>query len=186
MYLTTLTRAERAAVTDLTPEEIAALIYNHSLGVLSSAALRLALARATTPCDLIYFDIDFLHDLNSALGHSRADALLRPALQVRASDVIAGRTTEGDEIVVLAPVGQGVALAHRLRKALADAPLTRDEQQQLLTVTSGRVRGLSATFAVVPGAGDPVAALTVAEQAVEQRKRAGERGCITVITIAAS
>jgi GGDEF domain-containing protein len=181
MQLTsTLTIAEHSIMADLNPDELRALIHNASLGVLSSAALAIALQRTPLPRDLVYLDLDNLHDLNTALGHMRVNELLRPALQVRSTDAVAGRVAEGDELVILAPVEQGLALARRVLHAIQHAPLTTDERVRLLDTTGGRVLAPSATLAVVERADDLAQALARAERAVECQKRLGQRGCIVV------
>ncbi|MET0656681.1 MAG: DUF484 family protein [Steroidobacteraceae bacterium] len=100
--------------------------------------------RQGTGLTCLVIDVDRFKQINDGYGHLVGDMALREAAQrvnahTRNSDAAA--RFGGDEFVVLAPgigVEQGVALAERIRLAVADAPLhVADEISLPLTVSIG-------------------------------------------------
>lgn len=107
---------------------------------LDQAARRLARARAATqPQTLLLLDLDHFKSINEARGHLGGDQALRRVADACTSalpaDALFGRLG-GEEFAVLWPApdaAAAVALAERLRVAIADLP---EDQQDGLQVTA--------------------------------------------------
>lgn len=99
-------------------EIIERLSIDPSYGILTRAALEIDLAPREKEIRFVAFlDIDYLHDLNSRIGHDEANKKIRRALHLRASDVIlSGKWYSGDEIVILLS-GDPAAFCARLQEA---------------------------------------------------------------------
>lgn len=100
--------------------------------------------RQGTGLTCLLIDLDRFKQINDGHGHLVGDMALREAAQrvnAHTRDSDAAARFGGDEFVVLAPgigVEQGVALAERIRRAVADAPLrVSDEISLPLTVSIG-------------------------------------------------
>lgn len=135
--------------------------YDRTFGMLNRAGLDAYLARVRGACDVVFVDLDNVHALNDTLGPAELDRRVRLAFGgLRRSDSIAiGRWYSGDEIVILAALGDGPGLAQRLTQLLA-------EQQ------------LGATIAIQSTG--PVPAIAAAQRRVLLAKRAGDRGRILI------
>ena len=108
--------------------------------------------------DVIYADLDYLHERNETLGSDEVDRRMQQALRLRAADLLlAGRWKRGDEVLFLAAAGTGTGAALRLLAAL-------------------RAVDLSATCCVVPQAAHYVSAISTAHTCVTLAKRANLRG----------
>ena len=116
--------------------------------------------------DVVYADLDRLHEANEHLGHDEVDRRMRHALAVRETDVvIAGRWLSGDELVFLVPAGDGAKTAKRLQITL-------------------KAVGLSATWVVIPADVIPSygRAIARAMACVEHAKRMQLRGYVFIDT----
>lgn len=132
--------------------------FDPAFGMLTRAGLDARLDRLSSAVDILFVDIDQVHELNTRLGYNEVDRLIRSAFVMRSGDaIIVGRWYSGDEIIVVAPTGDGQGLAERLQLRL------------------GAV-GLSATIAVASAA--PRAAIESAKTQVQVAKRNGVRGCV--------
>lgn len=128
--------------------------YDPAFGMLSRAGVDARLRGVKGAYDVLFIDLDHVHEL----GYPAVDARVRAAFQLRRGDAqLIGRWYSGDEILVIAPAGDGVGLAQRLAQRLA-------------------AQGLSATIAVAGGGAQRAIAQAAAE--VQQAKRAGVRGCV--------
>lgn len=82
---------------------------------------------------VISFDLDDLKQLNSATGNQlRTDELINPALVVRGSDILIGKSDGGDGFFVIAPVADGSGLVERIRVTLSKAALTDEERARFM------------------------------------------------------
>lgn len=115
------------------------------------------LNRMRGPVDIVFVDIDGMHDLNAQLGYDQVNARIRQAFRIRQSDaLIICRWFSGDEILVVTRPGDGAGLSDRLLARMRDC-------------------GLSATVCVSRGAGYTQAIATAAAH-VQQAKQSGRRG----------
>lgn len=127
--------------------------------------------RAGSEIGLVYCDVDSLKAVNDELGHDAGDALLRAvgdriAKTVRSSDVV-GRVGGDEMIVVLDRVDgwQGaVSAAEKIRAAV---------RQPLMVAGQVLHPTLSIGVALLDHAGDLERAITRADAAMYQAKRAG-------------
>lgn len=103
-----------------------------------------------------FLDIDYLHDLNSKIGHEEANNRIRRALRVRSTDLILSpvKWYSGDEVVLLLK-GSPVEFCDRL-------------------MASFEAEGMSITIAAAPYSGNLMQAVEVAKREVFRQK--GERG----------
>ncbi len=134
------------------------LEFDTAYGMLTRSGVEARLRWLRGPADVVFLDLDHIHDLNSRLGHTEVDRLIREAFQLRETDIVlVGRWYSGDEIVIVVKPGQGAGLAARLLARLHSF-------------------GLSATIAVEPAArGQTVQAARKAAERVEQSKTSGGR-----------
>src|SRR5690606_32840524 len=87
--------------------------------------------RKPAPACLVALDLDHFKQVNDAYGHAIGDEVLRHAVtvcrqQLRPVDLF-GRLG-GEEFGILlpdCPLDQGVDIAHRIRRALAESPMTK-------------------------------------------------------------
>jgi diguanylate cyclase (GGDEF)-like protein len=108
----------------------------------SDAAWSLALRRSR-PVSVLVLDIDHFKAINDRYGHDAGDAVLVAAAQLlaqvcRASDIPA--RWGGEEFVLLLPdtlLEQAVALAERLREAIATQPVIYQGQAIAVTASFG-------------------------------------------------
>lgn len=134
--------------------------YDSAFGMLTRAGVDARLRGVRGSFDVLFVDLDHVHELNEALGYGEVDKRIRAAFQLRRGDAqLVGRWYSGDEILIIAPAGDGAGLAERLAERL-------------------RAQGLSATIAVAAGGAQRAIAQAAAQ--VQQAKRAGERGCILI------
>jgi diguanylate cyclase (GGDEF)-like protein len=120
---------------------------------------------------VLLVDVDRFKQINDTLGHATGDAVLqeiatRLRAEVRAEDVV-GRWG-GEEFLLLAP-GSDLKgrqqLAERLRRAVADGPITTPDGQRLaVTISVGCAGG---------PADDPGTVLAMADAAMYGAKAAG-------------
>lgn len=137
---------------------IKAAHYDEAFGMLTRQGLDARLDRLTSAVDVLFVDLDQIHELNARLGYTEVDRMVRSAFQLRRGDaLIVGRYYSGDEIILVAPTGDGKGLAERLQVRL------------------GAV-GLSATIAVASAA--PRSAIETAKIQVQAAKASGTRGCV--------
>lgn len=139
----------------LQERRVQAAHYDEAFGMLTRAGLDAKLRRLTTEVDVLFIDLDRIHELNAELGYTEVDKLIRQAFALRSTDAIVGRHYSGDEIVIITRRGDGAGLSERLTARLATA-------------------GLSATIAVV--AASPRDAIQAAAREVQAAKAAGIRG----------
>jgi two-component system, cell cycle response regulator len=108
--------------------------------------LRLYKARAIrdkAPLCLLVVDADHFKSINDTFGHATGDDALRHISQLlretlRIGDVV-GRWG-GEEFVIALPAtapDAGIQLADRLRETIAKAPVYRDKEQPVVTVSIG-------------------------------------------------
>ncbi len=111
--------------------------------------------------DIIFLDLDAMHELNAQPGgYARVDGLIRESLAaLRHRDVQIARWYSGDEIILVVPTGDGAGAARRLRDVM-------------------RGNGLSATFGVVAASLDLTESVTRAADKVQAAKSADQRGTI--------
>jgi len=148
-----------AAAAALQERRVRSREMDTAYGMLNRAGVEARLRRLRGSVDMVYLDLDFLHDLNHALGEEAVDARIRQALNLRKSDMLfIGRWKSGDEIIVAVAPGEGERLAERLRGQLAS-------------------HGLSATIGVVR-AHNYHAAIVEASERVRRAKVANTRGCV--------
>jgi GGDEF domain-containing protein len=141
---------------------IRSLSYDSAFGISTRAAFDQYARTHTGSCDVIFIDLDKIHDLNHAVGEDEVDRRVRVAIQHRASDRALYRTRykSGDELLFLVPLGDGLPFAERLHAQFTEA-------------------GLSATIAVEACVcGDLLAAIAPAQRRVYAAKVADQRGRI--------
>jgi hypothetical protein len=136
--------------------------------MLTRAGGEQALKRLRGPVDVVFFDIDRMHELNSRLGYERVNALIRSAFHARHKDVLICRYFSGDELLAVVRAGDGEGFARRISTALSSQPLTEDEYTRLAGLR------LSATSAVVEGLA-PQLAQTIGEASRLVQVAKGER-----------
>lgn len=130
------------------------LSIDPAYGVLYRPAIDLSirLVEASTRY-VVFLDIDYLHDLNSRIGHEEANSRIRRALSLRSSDVLLkGRLYSGDELVILLS-GNPEAFCNRLSEAF-------------------RLEGMSITCSSVEYTGALLADIARAKSIVDQSKAA--------------
>lgn len=144
--------------------ELDAAYRDAAWGILTRAGVERRLRDAGAGFDVVYGDIDRMHDCNTRYGHDGVDARIRAAFQARLNDCrLAGRWLAGDEVVFLVPAGDGAGFAARLCAAFA-------------------AHGLSITVAVSRAvAGDYRAAIDTAQAQVETAKRQNRRGRVVEV-----
>ena len=112
---------------------------------------------------VIFFDLDFMHQLNEELGYQAVDDRIKSALAnfrgTRGSASFSFRWYSGDEIVVVCPTADVYPAAIRLHQVIRD-------------------HGLSATMAIAPAQADLKACVSIAADKVQASKASGIRGCI--------
>ena len=78
--------------------------------------------RANDNLEVVFGDLDHMHELNAELGYDEVDRRIRAALaglRIRHTDLLAGRWYSGDELVfVLA--GDACGFAQRLHQSFAE------------------------------------------------------------------
>jgi diguanylate cyclase (GGDEF)-like protein len=139
-----------------TVDDLTRLQNRRGFLALAQQALNLA-ARKSTPCSLVFFDLDQFKAINDNFGHAEGDrALLAFADQMRRSfrdaDILA--RLGGDEFVVLlydCPNG----LAHRIVERLVAALARRNQ----LTHTGYAIQCSYGIVAVSPKTREPIEAL---------------------------
>lgn len=158
-YLKLLAAATLGAAAAYLAQErrIKAAHYDTAFGMLTRAGLDAKLRRLHTEVDVLFVDLDRIHELNEQRGYAEVDRLIRQAFALRVGDTIIGRHYSGDEIVVICRRGDGAGLAERLTIRLADF-------------------GLSATISVKTAS--PREAILRAANEVQAAKRNGVRGCV--------
>ena len=144
-----------ATAAALQERRIARAHYDEAFGMLTRQGLDAKLNRLTTEVDVLFIDLDHIHELNTALGYTEVNRLVRQAFAVRASDTLIGRWQSGDELVVITRRGDGVGLSERLTARLASL-------------------GLSATIAVAAASARD--AIHAASKQVQAAKANGVRG----------
>ena len=136
----------------------------------------LALTRLSQrPASVIVFDADRFKSINDRFGHDAGDAVLRHLAlvcqrQLRGGDLLA--RLGGEEFCALLPdceLAEAVAVAERMRRAIAETPVRHE----------GVVIPVTASFGVVEAPTSDASAVTlarlvrVADQAMYAAKRAG-------------
>lgn len=99
--------------------------------------------RYNTPLSLLFLDIDDFKQINDTLGHLHGDTILREVSAIlkggiRLADLLC--RYGGDEFVLLmgqTPLAQAELLAERLRRLIAQSPLTQSGQGPGVTVSIG-------------------------------------------------
>lgn len=121
--------------------------------------VRPALSGIVRVFDVVYFDIDNMHQHNSQHGWDNVDRALRAAFSHRRRTDILFRYKKGDELIAFVPKGDGQWFAERM-------------QSDLRTAFPGIA--ISATFCVAPG-------IETAVEQVRQMKIAGQRRQVHVL-----
>lgn len=106
-------------------------ILNHQHFVGEAGRALRQMERKPAPACLVALDLDHFKQVNDAYGHAIGDEVLRHAVtvcrqQLRPVDLF-GRLG-GEEFGILlpdCPLDQGVDIAHRIRRALAESPMTK-------------------------------------------------------------
>jgi GGDEF domain-containing protein len=109
--------------------------------------------------EVVFLDLDDLHQLNTELGYAEVDRRIRAVLNFRQEDIVMARWYSGDEIIAVVPKGDGAGFAQRLLCSL--------KRQQL-----------SATFGIVPALPQLADAVQSAMQIVSAAKAEGRRGTV--------
>lgn len=156
-------RAELAALN----EQIQALTVCPTYGILTRPGIdaqwqQLVKTELYQSFAVVFFDLDFMHSLNEALGYEEVDRRIRESLsQVRQRERIkTGRWYSGDEIILLVPTEEAQAAAQRIRRAL-------------------QANDLSATFGIQPCVSACLITNVRGAAALVQRAKAeGRRGSI--------
>lgn len=133
--------------------------------------------RYKRPFSVIMFDLDFFKNVNDTFGHARGDEILqrvvqRCAAQMRGADVL-GRYG-GEEFVIALPETNGqeaLALAERLRQALASRPVEAESLPALVTASFG-------VATLIPGVTDLMYLLNCADVALYYAKQAGRNQAV--------
>lgn len=140
--------------------------------VLERLDLELERARRTgQPLALVMADVDHFKAINDRHGHDAGDAVLvaigeRLAATLRSQDTLA--RWGGEEFLLLLPatgLDAGVAIAERLRRAIASAPFPVADAAEALTLTQG--------VAVARPGMTAQALIKAADQALYEGKRRG-------------
>jgi diguanylate cyclase (GGDEF)-like protein len=143
------------------------------------AAIGQALSDGGRPCTVLAFDVDRFKSVNDALGHASGDRMLVQVGQRLAEWATTDPTTApgsgvrcvarlgGDAFgaLLVAPAGDGHAVADRLRRAF-DAPFTVDGRRLTVTVSIG-------TATACPEATTAAELLRAADVALYEAKAAG-------------
>jgi len=139
----------------------------------------LACERDAKPFSIFIFDLDHFKNYNDTNGHPAGDELLRAMARLIRSNLRAVDLAcryGGEEFVVAMPDADrdtALALAERMRSAVADTPFPHGEKQPLGRVT------ISGGVASFPKDGSSVLELLQrADEALYQGKKSG-RNCIT-------
>lgn len=133
--------------------KIEKLSIDPAYGIMTRAALDLEIALLSGARSIVYLDIDYLHKLNSEIGHAASDEKIRRALQIRSSDILLkARWYSGDEIIIILS-GDPEAFIHRLEEAFA-------------------LEGMTATFGFADFSSDYAEAVKIAKSQVDQSKAA--------------
>jgi GGDEF domain-containing protein len=142
--------------------ELNALAFDAGYGVLTRQGLdrqwRQA-GRAALTFEIVFMDLDALHQANERLGYDEVDRRIRASFGLRATDVLIARWYSGDEIVAIVPVGDGHGTAERIQARL-------------------QANGLSMTCAIVPAQRHLAEAVKVAAAKVQAAKADNRRGTI--------
>lgn len=133
--------------------------------------------RARTPLSLLLLDLDDFKAVNDSRGHQTGDLVLRAVADAlrdccRADDEPA--RYGGEELAVLiqdVDFTQAIALAERVRAAVAELELVDTEGERLQVTTSVGVAALG------PDVADGQALIAAADQALYQAKRDG-KNCV--------
>jgi two-component system cell cycle response regulator len=131
--------------------------------------------RYNTPLSLLFLDIDDFKQINDTLGHQCGDAIIREVgliLQggIRMADLLC--RYGGDEFVLLmsqTPLKRALSLAERLRRLIAQSPLTQAGQSVMVTVSIG-VAGLQRGMSMED-------LIKAADGALYRAKEAGKNRC---------
>ena len=98
------------------------------------------LRRLSGAVDIVFLDIDHMHDANAQLGYAEVNRRLRAAFQIRRVDtILICRWFSGDEILAVTKAGDGAGLAERLQGRM---------QALGLSATIGVVRGTAYAQAI--------------------------------------
>jgi diguanylate cyclase len=123
---------------------------------------------------LLYVDVDHFKRVNDSLGHETGDRVLRQ-LAFRAQSVIREHDAlfrwGGEEFLILLPhtePGEAVALAERLRAAVANEPIVQEDVPAPLVITVSIGTAGATTFPA-----DPDSLIATADAALLLAKRAG-------------
>lgn len=127
--------------------------------------------RSPEPASLVYIDLDHFKRLNDTLGHPAGDAALKHVARlleaaVRDGDVVA--RIGGEEFAVWlprTPLREGVDVAERIRRSVAEKPLTWSGSVYPLTTSCG--------IASYPEIGDLLNLPAAADAALYRAKQAG-------------
>jgi diguanylate cyclase (GGDEF)-like protein len=140
--------------------------------------------RYHTPLSLLFLDIDDFKQINDTLGHLQGDAILREVAAIlksgiRLADLLC--RYGGDEFVLLmsqTPLEQAELLAERLRRLIAQSPLTQSGQGPGVTVSIG-VAGLTSGMSMEDLIEAADGALYRAKEAGKNRSYGPEAGALS-------
>ncbi len=119
------------------------LLNRTALGFDGDAALERS-RRRRTPCAVAVFDLDLFKSVNDTWGHEAGDAVLRHFAELARGQLAGERHLlgrwGGEEFVLVLPgsgLSQALAVAERLRLALASSPVRVGEQTIAVTTSVG-------------------------------------------------
>lgn len=119
---------------------------------------------------IIFFDVDYMHDLNQAHGYEGANVIIKKSIAKRESDYMAGQWFSGDEFIICITdddpnrkPSNPIEFCARLAEAFLE-------------------NGASATFAVAPVVSeDLLTNVAPAQKLCQEAKENNRRGSINVV-----
>jgi len=119
---------------------------------------------------IIFFDVDYMHELNAELGYEGVNAIIKKSLSMRESDFMAGQWFSGDEFIV----------------CITDDDPKRDISNpiEFCMRLAGifQANGAPATFVIAPvTSSDLFTNVAPAHQLCQEAKAENNRGSISIV-----